>query len=295
LAKGIAHPFARHVRGFLVKESLGSRLARSVRLNTRRHRGAPPIDASGRRLQSTFQRRALEHRVASSTEAPENRANSRRPIHFARQPLKSATIDDRRRIQERRSSGVRVAKNQVQAPQPLGQGRIHPQPVKVEDFRGPERLPPTSSPPQALPRTTRVRVIRFSTSFHFPAGTPPGARPPSPTPAATAVASLDPMPLADFCNQQRSPSTPFERPDLAGGPPSRSLRASGGDPPLAASSADSEPRFQIAPLREHPRWPRTIEPACTQRCRGQLEGTWALPGHHPPRHGPGKAELCRVA
>jgi len=77
------------------------------------------------------------------------------------------------------------------------------QPVKIVGFRGPGRLPPASSPPQALPPSL-VSASRVLDVISPPSDFSPWARPPSPTPAATEVASLSQTPLADFCNQNRA-------------------------------------------------------------------------------------------
>jgi hypothetical protein len=58
LHEGIAHPFARLLRDALVKEHPDSRRARPTRPDSRKNLGKPIKDASGRLLQSTFQRRA---------------------------------------------------------------------------------------------------------------------------------------------------------------------------------------------------------------------------------------------
>jgi hypothetical protein len=81
--------------------------------------------------------------------------------------------------------------------------RFHRQPVKIVGFRGPGRLPPASSPPQALPPPL-VSESRALDVISPPSDFSPWARPPSPTPAATEVASLSQTPLADFCNQNRA-------------------------------------------------------------------------------------------
>jgi hypothetical protein len=98
--------------------------------------------------------------------------------------------------------------------------RFHRQPVKIVGFRGPGRLPPASSPPQALPPPL-VSESRALDVISPPSDSSPWARPPSPTPAATEVASLSQTPLADFCNQKQSPSTPLKRLVLTRGALSR--------------------------------------------------------------------------
>ena len=169
LGEGIAHPFAWHVPGLSRQRSLGSRRARSIHPGTRRHRGTSPEDASGRLLQSTFQRRTPESCVASSAEARENRAihvtrlTSPDSLSKAGQPMTAAESESAVALTSASPDDV------AQAPSPSSQDRFHRQPGKAEGFHSPERLPPTRSPPQALSRTPRFRLTRFSTSLRIPA------------------------------------------------------------------------------------------------------------------------------
>jgi hypothetical protein len=48
----------------------------------------------------------------------------------------------------------------------VGQDRFHQQPVKTAGFRGLERLPPASNPPQIVRRTVRFQPAWLSTSLH---------------------------------------------------------------------------------------------------------------------------------
>lgn len=64
----------------------GHLLARSIYPNARWHWTTPSTDASGRLLQSTFQRRAPESCVVSRAIGTGESEDSRHPIHFAGQP-----------------------------------------------------------------------------------------------------------------------------------------------------------------------------------------------------------------
>jgi hypothetical protein len=102
-------------------------------------------------------------------EAPENRA-----IHVSRLTSPDSLPKAGQPMTATKSESAvaltSVSPNDVaQAPSPSNQDRFHHQPVKAEGFHSPERLPPTSDPPQALSRTPRFRLVRFSTPLRIPA------------------------------------------------------------------------------------------------------------------------------
>lgn len=187
-----------------VKECLGSHVARPIHRETRRPLGTPSRDASGRLLQSTFQRRAPEPCMDSDARTPENWAISRHPARFARldHGREGALYHHPTEGAEALTPPVVRQRVEQKLYTPPNQDRFHQQPVKAEGFlrsETPFTSKWSSTDPSTDPPSPDDRVLDVvSLQGGFPN---PEARPPSPTPAATKVASLGPTPLADFCNQ----------------------------------------------------------------------------------------------
>jgi hypothetical protein len=194
------------------KKCLGFRRARRTpllpegttsRRQANRRQSALTRDASGRLLQPTFQRRAPEPCMVSDIcpttgrvhaarfASPQPTSETTMAIHHPG-PKGAEALTSPSSGEPRREIAIRQTRD-----------RFHRQPVKIVGFRGPGRLPPASSPPQALPPSL-VSSSRVLDVISPPSDLSPWARPPSPTPAATEVASLSQTPLTDFCNQNRA-------------------------------------------------------------------------------------------
>jgi len=208
--------------------------------------------------------------------ALENRAISRRPVRFARLDHEWEGAVDHHPSEGAGTLTflvVQCVSSELEAPP--DQDQFHQQPVKAEGFHGPKRLLPASDPPRTLPPTVRCRATGFSTPFHSRAVSLTqelGPRPP-PRPQPKWLLWAQRLLLTSATN------TVPEHTDRAHEP-----RPQHGFPtavPLRVAPRGSEqyePETEASGRRQsrrHSHWPRTHEPACTQRCRGPLEGTRA--------------------
>jgi hypothetical protein len=154
--------------------------------------------------------------------------------------------------------------------------------VKHDGSDDQQRLPTPSHSREPLPRHAFFDAPDPQRPFAG-ADLPAMARPVSPTAAATAMASSGQAPLDVFCNQERARAhrrgtrTPP-------GPRWPAIRCEAGQIPSSRRAVRARDRGHGGALRGAAHTDRaTREPACTQRCRGQLTDPRAPPSSPSPR------------
>jgi hypothetical protein len=132
--------------------------------------GGPARDASGRLLQSTFQRRAPELSLVPDTKRAGDPGDSRHPNRFARRHLAATAALHCSRLECAATlTSLSFASCQcMHRTSRQNQDRFHSRLVKIASFCGPGRLPPASGPSQVVCRTRRSGRARLKPSFHSP-------------------------------------------------------------------------------------------------------------------------------